>query len=414
MNVRTVQCILATLMLFTAALVPAQPQQSTQQQQQQPQQLPRTWTLTVTPTTLPYGVTDVSGSVTGSWSGTVTPTTAIPSTIATYNPTWANTTGGNTLVWDASTGNVANLGGYNTVTDWVVNVQQPAAAKPHAAFMGVGVEPPGETLRAQLKLLEGMGLVVNYVDDNGPSKGLIQQHDVLQKLDDQWLANGDQLVALVRMHRPGDSVQVLLIRESKPITVALKLAEKEVASSPSTNPSSSAAQAYETFLYSNAIRSAGDSFRPVTIASATTQPAQLTVASTYAVDPTAFGNVFVFRDGVSAATTAPSTQPTVAVLSGGGEIVRLAATRWLTDSAVVARATRAGPVTIDDGQVLMWLQPGHDGGTELTVFERASGKVTFRGPIGTADQWEKVPQDVREKFDAWKSALEQSGGGQKK
>jgi hypothetical protein len=433
MNVPTLRCILATLaILIAVALVQAQPQQQAPQQNQQ--QFPMSFTIKVTPTTLPYGVTDVSGSVSGAWTGTLTPTTMPATSIATYNPAW-NATNGATVVLDP-TGNFVNLGDYNTVTDWVVNAAQPAAARPHTAYMGVGVEAPGETLRAQLKLAEGMGMVVNYVDDNGPSKGLIQQHDVLQKLDDQWLANGDQLVALVRMHKPGDSVQVSLIRESKSIAVALKLTEKDVASSssssswssPATSPSSSAAQAYEALFYSNAIRGAGDYFRPVTIASATTQPAQVTVSSTYGLDPAVLQlgqGLYVLGNGTvvaanapttavrTAVTTAPSTQPVAAVLASG-ELVRLAAARWLTDSAVVARATRAGPVTIDDGEMLMWLQPGRDGAAELTVVERATGKVTFRGPIGTTEQWEKVPQDVREKFDAWKSALEQSGSGQKK
>src|SRR5205823_4529899 len=63
-------------------------------------------------------------------------------------------------------------------------------------YMGVGVEAPGDTLRAQLKLPQGVGLVVNYVDSNGPSKELIHQHDVLEKLDDQLLINGEQFATL--------------------------------------------------------------------------------------------------------------------------------------------------------------------------------------------------------------------------
>jgi hypothetical protein len=102
-------------------------------------------------------------------------------------------------------------------------------AKVKASYMGVGVDVPNETVRAQLKLPEGSGLVVNYVDADGPAKDLIRQHDVLQKLDDQLLINGAQLVTLVRMHKPGDTIQMTVIREAKPVTVPLKLAEKEVA-----------------------------------------------------------------------------------------------------------------------------------------------------------------------------------------
>ena len=102
-----------------------------------------------------------------------------------------------------------------------------------AAYMGVGVELPTDTLRAQLKLPEGSGLVVSYVDEHGPSNGMLQKHDLLQKLNDQILINVEQFQALVRMHKPGEAIQIGVIREAHNMTVALKLAEKEV--SPLTN-----------------------------------------------------------------------------------------------------------------------------------------------------------------------------------
>lgn len=98
-----------------------------------------------------------------------------------------------------------------------------------AAYMGVGVEIPSETIRSQLKLPEGSALVVNYVDEQGPSKDLLRKHDVLQKLNDQILINGEQLQVLVRMHKPGDAVQLTLIREAQPMVVAMRLAEKQLA-----------------------------------------------------------------------------------------------------------------------------------------------------------------------------------------
>ena len=103
---------------------------------------------------------------------------------------------------------------------------------PSATYLGVGVESPTETLRAQLKLPQGAGLVVNYVDENGPSKALVRKHDVLQKLDDQILINAEQLVTLVRMHKPDDSVSLTLIREASPVTVQVKLGQKQDGNQP--------------------------------------------------------------------------------------------------------------------------------------------------------------------------------------
>lgn len=98
---------------------------------------------------------------------------------------------------------------------------------PGVAYLGIGVDPPNDTLRAQLALPEGAGLVVNYVDEKGPSHGQVSKHDVLQKLDDQILVNAEQLMTLVRMHKPEETVSLTLIREAKPQTVRVKLGVKQ-------------------------------------------------------------------------------------------------------------------------------------------------------------------------------------------
>src|SRR5262249_25572682 len=69
------------------------------------------------------------------------------------------------------------------------------AGKADETYMGVGVDSPDATLRAQLSLPTGAGLVVSYLDDQGPANSAVQLHDVLQKLDDQLLINSEQLVA---------------------------------------------------------------------------------------------------------------------------------------------------------------------------------------------------------------------------
>ena len=102
-----------------------------------------------------------------------------------------------------------------------------ATGTSETAYLGVGVEAPGDTLRAQLVLPQGAGLVVNYVDEKAPANGAVHKHDVLQKLDDQILVNAEQLMTLVRMHKPGETVSLTLIREARPLTVTVKLGAKQ-------------------------------------------------------------------------------------------------------------------------------------------------------------------------------------------
>jgi len=114
--------------------------------------------------------------------------------------------------------------------DKLIHLSFVKAQHGQSTYMGVGVESPGDALRAQLKLPEGLGLVVNFVDPNGPSKDLIHQHDVLEKLDDQLLMNGEQFAALVHMHKQGESVVVTVVREARPAQITIKLGQKEVSS----------------------------------------------------------------------------------------------------------------------------------------------------------------------------------------
>ena len=79
-----------------------------------------------------------------------------------------------------------------------------------------------ETLRAQLKLPAGVGLAVKHVE--GPAKDAgVQQHDVLYKLNDQLLINTEQLVVLVRNFKPGDKVELTVIRQAQPVQLSATL-----------------------------------------------------------------------------------------------------------------------------------------------------------------------------------------------
>lgn len=94
------------------------------------------------------------------------------------------------------------------------------------AWLGVSATPAPLVLRKQLELPEGMGLVVDAVIPDSPAgKAGLKQYDVLQKLDDQLLANSQQFAALVRMHKPGDSIKLTVIRGGKTVVLDAKLAE---------------------------------------------------------------------------------------------------------------------------------------------------------------------------------------------
>ena len=208
------------------------------------------------------------------------------------------------------------------------------------AFLGVGVDKPSETLRAQLGLQEGMGLVVNFVEENSPAKGAgIHQHDVLRRLDDQWLVNEEQLVTLVRLKKPGDATTLEVIRAGKARNVTVRLGEKELAAAVNVDTGSILADLDSALIEYQV---------------ATTRPAQI-------------------RD------------LTVAYDSALASYVK-----------VLDRSVSVGPITVDDGNYVIIYTP-KDGGV-LVAMEKESGTILFNGPVATDEQWQAVPANVKDKM----------------
>jgi hypothetical protein len=109
-----------------------------------------------------------------------------------------------------------------------------AAKTEKVAYLGVTAKPVEASLRAQLDLPDDTAMTVVTVDPKGPAAADLKPNDVLVKLDDQILIDVHQFVTLVRLHKPGDSVTLSIIRQAKPIQVTIKLGEKEVATASAT------------------------------------------------------------------------------------------------------------------------------------------------------------------------------------
>lgn len=104
-----------------------------------------------------------------------------------------------------------------------------AAEKEKVTYLGVAISPVEQSLRKHFKLEAGTAVLVEFVDGDSPAaEAGVEKHDILTRLNDQILVNPHQLHVLVRMHKPGQTVKLSLIRQGKPLTVSAKLIEKEV------------------------------------------------------------------------------------------------------------------------------------------------------------------------------------------
>jgi hypothetical protein len=112
----------------------------------------------------------------------------------------------------------------------LISADEPVEKRP---WVGVSVSPAPASLRHQLKVADGVGLVVEFVQPKSPAADAgIKSFDLLLKLDDQWLINPEQFAVLIRMHHAGDEVKLSYLREGNEHTVQVKLVEHEAARVP--------------------------------------------------------------------------------------------------------------------------------------------------------------------------------------
>jgi serine protease Do len=102
-------------------------------------------------------------------------------------------------------------------------------AKVPVTFLGVDTSHVPSVVCEQLGLQKGFGLVVDYVVPDGPAAAAgVQQNDIIKMLNDQILTDPDQLGKLVRSYSEGTSVTLTLLRKGQEQKVTVKLGKKEV------------------------------------------------------------------------------------------------------------------------------------------------------------------------------------------
>lgn len=95
------------------------------------------------------------------------------------------------------------------------------------AYLGVLTREVPPEVRAQFSLPAGFGLMVDEVLAESPARAAgLKAYDVLLKFDDQQLVNMEQLMALVRARKKGDTASLTIITGGKETQVQVTLAER--------------------------------------------------------------------------------------------------------------------------------------------------------------------------------------------
>ena len=98
-------------------------------------------------------------------------------------------------------------------------------------YLGVETSEVPRVLSEQMNLPKGFGLVVDYVVPEGPAAAAgVQQSDIIKMLNDQILMEPDQLAKLVRSYAEGTNVTLTILRKGAETKVTVKLGKREVPS----------------------------------------------------------------------------------------------------------------------------------------------------------------------------------------
>ena len=96
-------------------------------------------------------------------------------------------------------------------------------------YLGVETSDVPRVVSEQMGLARGFGLVVDYVVPDGPAAAAgVQQNDILKMLNDQILTEPDQLSKLIRSYPEGTMITLTVLRKGKEEKIGVKLAKKEV------------------------------------------------------------------------------------------------------------------------------------------------------------------------------------------
>jgi serine protease Do len=102
------------------------------------------------------------------------------------------------------------------------------APKVPMIFLGVETSQVPSVVSEQLGLSKGLGLVVEYVVPDSPAAAAgIQQNDILKMLNDQILIEPSQLRKLLQTFSDGADVTLTILRKGQEQKVTVKLTKKE-------------------------------------------------------------------------------------------------------------------------------------------------------------------------------------------
>ena len=243
-------------------------------------------------------------------------------------------------------------------------------------FLGVETSQVPDIVSEQLGLAKGLGLVVEYVVPNSPAASAgIQQNDILKTLNDQILIEPSQLRKLLQTFSEGTEVTLTILRKGQEQKITVKLVKKEMPQRHSLMPGGN----HDLHWDFDETGDLGEQMQEL--------KEQLKEQLGDAQRGIIRGAVMKAHDAAKRAR----------------EDARWAAReiRILSNDNGALRGTKIdlgkAQIVFCDGKGEMKLE--NVNGEKMLTAKDAQGKLLFSGPVETKEDFDKVPADVRQRYE---------------
>src|SRR5215472_10899765 len=242
-------------------------------------------------------------------------------------------------------------------------------------YLGVETSQVPDVVSEQLGLAKGLGLVVEYVEPNSPAASAgIQQNDILKMLNDQILMEPSQLRKLLQTLSEGADVTLTILRKGKEQKITAKLAKKEVPQRHSLMPGGS----HDWHWDFDETGDLGEQMQDLK------EQLKEQLGDTRGI----------VRGAVMQAHEAARR-------------AREDARRAAREIHILSRdngALRATNIDLGNAQIVLSDDKGelrleNVDGEKLLTIKDPQGKLMFSGPVETQEDIDKLPTDVRERYE---------------
>jgi len=253
------------------------------------------------------------------------------------------------------------------------------APKVPMTFLGVETSQVPDVVSEQLGMAKGLGLVVEYVVPNSPAASAgVQQNDILKMLNDQILIEPSQLRKLLQTFSEGTDVTLTILRKGQEQKITVKLTKKEMPQRHSLMPGGNHDMHWD-------FDETGDVGE------------QMQELKEQLKEQLGDAQRGIIRGAVIQAHEAAKR---------AREDARRAAReiRILSNDNGTLKATKIdlgkAQIVFCDGKGEMKLE--NVNGKKLLTAKDPQGKLLFGGPVETKEDLDKVPADVRERYERLK------------